>query len=46
MPTVTLDIPNPSTALTSPADEAAFAAACAIESPPLGPDSLMRWIFR
>ena len=40
MPTVTLDIPNPPTALASPADEAAFAAACAIESPPLGPDTL------
>jgi enterochelin esterase family protein len=39
MPTVTLDIPNPPTSLASPADEAAFAAACAIESPPLGPDS-------
>ena len=40
MPTVSLDIPNPPSALASPADEAAFAAACAIESPPLGPDSL------
>jgi enterochelin esterase-like enzyme len=40
MPTVTLSIPNPPSSLASPADEAAFAAACAIESPPLGPDSL------
>jgi len=40
MPTVTLDIPNPPSSLASPADEAAFAAACVIESPPLGPDSL------
>jgi len=40
MPLVTLDIPNPSSALANPADEAAFAAACAIESPPLGPDSV------
>ena len=40
MPTVSLDIPNPPSALASPADEAAFAAACAIESPPLGRDSL------
>jgi enterochelin esterase family protein len=40
MPTVTLDIPNPPSALASPTDEAAFAAACAVESPPLGQDSL------
>jgi enterochelin esterase-like enzyme len=40
MPTVTLPIPNPPSALASAADEAAFAAASAIESPPLGPDSL------
>ena len=39
MPLVTLNIPNPPAALASPADEAAFAAACAVESPPLGPDS-------
>jgi enterochelin esterase-like enzyme len=39
MPTVTLHIPNPPTSLASPADEAAFAAACTIASPPLGPDS-------
>ena len=40
MPTVTLDIPNPSSSLASATDEAAFAAACVVESPPLGPDSL------
>ena len=40
MPIVTLDIPNPLSALASPADEAAFAAACALEAPPLGADSL------
>ena len=40
MPNVALDIPNPPSALASAVDEAAFAAACAIESPPLGPDSL------
>jgi enterochelin esterase family protein len=40
MPTVTLNIPNPPSALASSADEAAFAAASAVESPPLGPDSL------
>lgn len=40
MPTVTLSIPNPPSALATAADEAAFAAACAVESPPLGPDSL------
>jgi enterochelin esterase-like enzyme len=39
MPLVALNIPNPPSALTTPADEAAFAAACAVESPPLGPDS-------
>ena len=40
MPIVSLDIPNPPSALASAPDEAAFAAACVIESPPLGPDSL------
>jgi enterochelin esterase-like enzyme len=40
MPLVTLDIPNPPASLASPADEAAFAAACTIAAPPLGPDSL------
>lgn len=40
MPLITLDIPNPPSALASPADEAAFAAACGVEAPPLGPDSL------
>ena len=40
MPTVTLDIPNPPASVSSASDEAAFAAACAVESPPLGPDSL------
>jgi enterochelin esterase family protein len=39
MPTVTLDIPNPPSALASPADEAAFAAACTVAWSPLGPDS-------
>jgi enterochelin esterase-like enzyme len=39
MPNVSLDIPNPPSALASAVDESAFAAACAIESPPLGPDS-------
>jgi len=39
MPIVTLDIPNPPSSLTSPEDEAAFAAVAAVESPPLGPDS-------
>ena len=41
MPAVTLDIPNPPTALASPADEAAFAAACTTPAPPLGPDSFL-----
>lgn len=40
MPSVTLDIPNPASARTSDADEAAFAAACQVAAPPLGPDSL------
>ena len=40
MPTVTLDIPNPASALASPADEAAFAAAGTTAAPPLGDDSL------
>ncbi len=42
MPLVTLDISNPPTSLAAPADEAAFAAACATESPPLGPESRLQ----